>query len=867
MKEKRQKNASYLDNMVFIGFGLAAIYWLLEAFLYAMLSDGAGFLHRLVGFDISGILPRMMVLCFFMIFGSHAQYIMSKREEAEDALLESEERYRTIIESAEDGYYEVDLIGNLIFFNDSLCRILGYPKNELSGMNIQQSLDDEDIKNVSETFKNVHKTEQTIKVAEWTLIRKDGSEIFVEPSISLIKEKANPIGFRGFLRDVTSRKKTESLKQEKLTAEAASRSKSQFLANMSHEIRTPLNSIIGLVELIMDTDLNPDQKEDLGVVKSAAYSLLSVINDILDFSKIEAGKLELEKIPFNLRDFLGESLKIVAGKAQEKRLELAFRVAPDVPDRIVGDPARFRQIVLNLVGNAIKFTEEGEIIVSVKREQYSEAEDNLHFSVRDTGIGIPKDKQDTIFSLFEQADGGTSRRYGGTGLGLAVSGQLVELMNGRIWVESEPGLGSTFQFFARFDVLPDEDDPLALLQDIELRGMRALVVDDNASTRQIIQEIIENWGMLSETASGTEEAQHIISQAEASGKIFHLVLVDSEMPGSNGHALCRWIKNRKAFDSNVVMMLSLASFREHSDLQDLNIKAGITKPIRPSDLLNAIITALGIKEPVAEVPLEAPELMPSASKRSLRILVAEDTPFNQKFILRLLGRWGHQAVIADNGRLALDALAKDNYDLVLMDVQMPEMDGFETTKTIRESEKQTGQHIPIIAMTAHAMKGDRERCLEAGMDDYISKPISSDTLLETIRAIVPTEDVKMTVSDKTEESLPSFDKEKLLDVFDHDWSFVKEAVDMLIADYPPMVDALRDALKTKDANTLRRNAHALKGMVGNFQAKAAAQAAFILEEMGRQGEFSGVEQAFDTLINELDKLESRLLDLVKEGAG
>ncbi|MBW2192987.1 MAG: PAS domain S-box protein, partial [Deltaproteobacteria bacterium] len=456
MKMVDIKREDILDNMVFIGLGLAVVYWLLESFMYTMLADGAGFFHRLIGFDVSGILMRMLVLCFFMIFGSHAQYIINKRREIEEELQESEEKYRTIIESAEDGYYEVDTHGNLTFFNDSLGNILGYSRDEMKGMNIRRSLDDDNTKKVTDTFNTVYSTGRTIKVTDWTMVRKDGEKRFVEPSVSLIKEKGEPVGFRGFLRDVTQRKKTQTLKQAKLAAEGASRAKSEFLANMSHEIRTPLNSIIGLIELMLETDLAADQREDLNVVISAAYALLSVINDILDFSKIEAGKLELEEMPFELRNSLGESLKIVAAKAQEKRLELAYHVELDVPDYVIGDSARFRQIVLNLVGNAIKFTETGEIIVSVEREE-TDTGDFFHFSVKDTGIGIPLDKQETIFSLFEQADGSTARKYGGTGLGLAVSSQLVGLMGGRIWVESEPGQGSTFHFTTRFDIHPDDE--------------------------------------------------------------------------------------------------------------------------------------------------------------------------------------------------------------------------------------------------------------------------------------------------------------------------------------------------------------------------------------------------------------------------
>ena len=862
MSDKTNKASNIMDNMVFWGLGFAAIYWFLESLLYVLLSDNADFFHRLI-FDVDGILTRVFVLCFFMIFGSHAQFTMTKRREAEDSLKESEEKYRTIIESSEDGYYEVDIEGNFDFFNNSMNKILEYSRDEILGKNVRSFMDEENAKKVSETFNHVLQTGKTIKVTDWTLIKKTGEECFVEPSISLIKEKGRPIGFRGFIRDVTKRKKAEELKQAKLAAESASKAKSNFLANMSHEIRTPLNSIIGLVELMLDTELNPRQREDLDVVKAAAYSLLSVINDILDFSKIEAGKLELEETVFKLRDFLGESLKIMAGKAHEKRLELAYRIASDVPDHIVGDPVRFRQVLLNLVGNSIKFTEEGEIVVNVQLDHQNETEAHIHFSVKDTGIGIPIEKQEIIFGAFDQAESSTSRRFGGTGLGLAVSSQLVDLMGGRIWVESQPGKGSTFHFTSRFVVQPDEEEAEALLYDVDLSNIRVLVVDDNATNRQIVQEILENWGMSSKAASGMEEAQEILVPVEGSGAPFNLALIDSDMPESDGFTLARWINSQDALDINVIMMLTHSSTRSQAELSELGVKSSIKKPIRPSDLLDTIMIALEITKIQPDVDSKMPGQILTYT-HPLHILVAEDTLFNQKFILRLLDRWGHRAVVVENGHKALEALNKDEFDLVLMDVQMPEMDGFEAATAIRESEKQTGGHIPIIAMTAHAMKGDRKRCIEAGMDEYISKPISSDVLRKTIQTLVPEATQESPVLGKVEDTLMSFDKEELLDAFDHDWSFFKEAVDMFVSDYPSMVDTIRETLKTKDATTLKLTAHALKGMTGNFKGQAAAKAALNLEEMGQRGDFSGIDQKFETLINELDKLEKMLLNLIEE---
>jgi len=852
------------DNMVFIGLGLATIYWLLESFMYAMLADDADFFQRLIGFDLSGILMRLLVLCFFMILSSHAQYIMNKRREAEEALYESEEKYRTIIESSEDGYYEVDLSGNLIYLNNSMGKIIGHSKDEIIGQNLQQFMDDEHRMKATETFNHVYKTGKTIKVIDWTFITITGDKRFVQPSVSLVIEKGQPIGFRGFLRDVSEHKRAELLKRAKLAAEVASKAKSDFLANMSHEIRTPLNSIIGLIELTLDTDLNPSQSEDLGVVSAAAHSLLALINDILDFSKIEAGKLELEETAFSLRDSLGESLKILAAKAQEKRLELAYGVAANVPDRLIGDPTRFRQIILNLASNAIKFTEEGEVIVDVQLDQRSPTEAHIHFSVIDTGIGIETENLETIFGAFDQADGSTSRRFGGTGLGLTVSSQLVNMMGGQIMVESQLGQGSTFHFNAKFALQPDEEEEGALPPDVDLSNLKVLVVDDNAASRKIIMQILESWKMSPSSAAGVKEAQRILMPVEGQVAPFNLVLVDADMPEADGFMLAQWINKQEAVNIHVIMMQTLSSSRSQIDLHGLGVKASITKPVHSSELLQAILVALDMSEPQPEIDAKALEQELKPAIRPLRILVAEDTPFNQKFILRLLDRWGHQATIVENGREAVDAIANNDFDLVLMDVQMPEMDGFDATVEIRKFENQTGHHTPIIAMTAHVMKGDRERCLEAGMDEYISKPINSDILLKAIQNLVSSEDLEIQPVEAVSDDRPSFDSEALLSAFDHDWDFFKEAVDMFSSDYPPMLEALQEALTSKDADTLRRNAHALKGMVGNFQGLDAAKAASKLEEMGRQREFDGAGQVYEILIEELGKLEKTLLDLVKK---
>ena len=737
--------------MALIGFGVAIFYWFIEALVYTMLPNDISFSQRLIGPHFNDLLTRFLVLSFFAIFGSHAQFTINQRKIAEAAMRESEEKYRTIIESIEDGYYEFDTEGILTFCNSSLAKILEQSQHDIIGRDIHSILAQENGRMLMQTFEAISNDETApSNELDWSFKKMDGSEGYFETTLSLIRDAEGEItGFRGFLRDITRRKLAEAMYQEKLAAEAASRSKSEFLANMSHEIRTPLNSIIGLIELSLDSDLTPEQREDLTVVISAAYALLSLINDILDFSKIEAGKLELEAIPFNLKEFLGESLRIVAAKAHEKKLELAYRVDPDVPETIVGDPSRVRQIVLNLIGNAVKFTDKGEIILTVGPESSGQDPYHLVFSVRDTGIGIPKKKQESIFGAFAQADGSTTRKYGGTGLGLAVSKQLVTLMDGRIWIESPVssgqitsggdavGPGSAFHFTAHFKQPVTDREPTTRKPDIDISGIKGLVVDDNLSNLEIIMEMMESWHLSPIGTTTPGKAKDILSEAQASGNPFGLVLIDSDMPEADGLSLARWIRDQKNLDCKMILMITSLRDRRQMDMQDLNISSSITKPVRPSDLLDAIIRAVVQTKPDQEKEAPARKSAHDQQMQPLKILVAEDTPFNQKFITRLLGRWGHTAIIVGDGRKAVTAVSEDRYDLILMDVQMPEMDGFEATARIRELEEKKGEHTPIIAMTAHAMKGDRERCLDAGMDDYVPKPISSEALLNAIKMLVP----------------------------------------------------------------------------------------------------------------------------------
>ncbi len=827
------------------------------------------------------------------------------------AIRESEARYSSLVESLPLHVIRKDINGKVVFGNQRYCEAVGLSQKDLLGKTDFDLFPADLARKYVEDDKRVLESGQVFNDVEEHQTT-EGDRVFVEIFKSPLRDSLGKIsGIQVMYWDVTERKRAEEeVRAAKELAEAANRAKSDFLANMSHEIRTPMNGIVGMTDLLLNTSPTEEQREYLNMAKQSADSLLRLLNDILDFSKIEAGKLDLEHREFNLRDCVEHTAQSLGVRAGEKDIELMCHIDADVPNDLVGDAGRLGQIIVNLVGNAIKFTDHGEVEIDVGRQAASESEIRLHFTVRDTGIGIPADQTDRVFESFSQVDASTTRRFGGTGLGLAISSQLVEMMKGRIWVESEAGQGATFHFTVCFELA--SDPKVDTSQRERLRGIPVLVADDHPRCREILQQLLGGWGLEPTVLGNGRAALDELKRAASNGHPYRLAILDSRMPEMDGFDVAACIDGNNDFqDCHVLILSSFAKAGDVERCRKLGIARYMQKPLVQSDLLRTVMKLMGVGETEATQQVDSPDHKPS-NGATLRILLAEDGAVNQQVAIGLLAHRGHEVVVAEDGVEAIAALDRETFDLVLMDVQMPKMDGHEATRVIRQRERESGNHIPVIAMTAGAMKGDQERCLESGMDAYLSKPIDPPLLYELVEkyakpAKEPTDELAEDHATNKQSEMSSencdganegdanaghgnegekidgetnlgddsatspnrdggiIDMEATRDLCSGDEERIAILARTLLDESATLMRDIREAIDADDVATVRRLSHTLKGSAAVFGATRVMDAALRLELMGTNGALDDIEGPWKELEIQVAELSAALQTLIDEG--
>ena len=847
---------------------------------------------------------------------------VTARRRAEEALEREQFLLNTLMDTVPDNIFFKDLEGRYLRVNRAMAERLGVKDpSEVAGKTGEDYFTPEYAARIRSRDEHVVQTGEAIFGEEEFVRWSDGTDRWVLITRMPLYDANGKInGSFGLSHNITDQKKAQQAMQEaRDEAESASNAKSNFLANMSHEIRTPMNAIIGMTELVLDTPLNHSQRDYLTLVQESGEALLGVINDILDFSKIEAGKLELDPRPFQLRENLGDTLKSLSVRSNQGTIELACHIAGDVPEFLIGDAGRLRQIVVNLVGNSIKFTETGEIVLDVSlwddavhsplngklimhasdlalpETEPTDQSVVLHFAVTDTGIGIPTDQLAKIFEAFEQVDTSLTRRFEGTGLGLAITSRLVELMHGQIWVESQLGSGSTFHFTVRLELGPLLNE-LPQTNTTSLTGRRVLVVDDNATNRRILDEILRNWLVIPTLVESSAAGLLALQEAQAANRPFDLILTDANMPDENGFTFVQKLRARPELVGQVIMMLTSGGrMGDLARCTQLGISQYLLKPIKQSELFDAIVDVLGVREVEDEKSAHGDQLIPHS--RSLRVLLAEDSKVNQKLAIAILEKWGHRITVAHNGQEAVQMWEHGDFDVVLMDVQMPLCDGLDATRRIRQREAGSTRHIPIVAMTAHALKGDEERCLASGMDGYITKPIRAPLLFARLSEICESEDCSAPLSStaalssnataaSTEadaivvdrsaikpsdraaindrQTVESADAPHLVDwsaalrIVGNDPALLREIVSAVLVECPDQFQQLEAAIAMGDAPTAHRAAHTILGNLRAIGCERPMRLAVQVEEIAKSGNLAEISEPLEALRALIERVYAEL---------